>query len=51
MNAEVEVLCKKMTEDRLMRLIEGLQSTKPNTINKEATVSQYVNNEKMAIYA
>ena len=51
MNAEVEALCKKMTQDRLLRLIEGLQGTEPYTINKEATVHQDVNNEKMATYA
>ncbi|CAC5402752.1 unnamed protein product [Mytilus coruscus] len=50
MNAEVEALCKKMTHDRLLRLL-GLQGTEPFIVNEEETVRQDVNNEKMATYA
>ena len=51
MNAEVEALCRKMTQDRLQRLIEGLQGTDTFTLQNEATVSSDVNNDKMATYA
>ncbi|CAC5380921.1 unnamed protein product [Mytilus coruscus] len=51
MNAEVEALCKKMTHDRLLRLLEGLQCTEPFIVNEEETVRQDVNNEKMSTYA
>ncbi|CAG2211424.1 unnamed protein product [Mytilus edulis] len=48
MNAEVEALCRKMTQDRLKRLIEGLQGTDTFTLQNEVTVSPDVNNDKMA---
>ncbi|CAG2242603.1 unnamed protein product [Mytilus edulis] len=51
MKAEVEALCRKMTQDRLQRLIEGLQGTDTFTLQNEATVSSDVNNDKMATYA
>ncbi|CAG2190995.1 unnamed protein product [Mytilus edulis] len=51
MNAEVEALCKKMTQDRFLRLLEGLQGIEPFIDNKEATAHQNVNTEKMATYA
>ncbi|CAC5405103.1 unnamed protein product [Mytilus coruscus] len=50
MNAEVEALCRKMTQDRLKRLI-GLQGTDTFTLQNEVTVSPDVNNDKMATYA
>ncbi|CAC5359851.1 unnamed protein product [Mytilus coruscus] len=51
MNAEVEALCRKMTQDRLKRIIEGLQGTDTFTLQNEVTVSPDVNNDKMATYA
>ncbi|CAC5413584.1 unnamed protein product [Mytilus coruscus] len=51
MNAEVEALCRKMTQDRLKRFIEGLQGTDTFTLQNEVTVSPDVNNDKMATYA